>query len=45
MVQDFLTMCRTIYVPIHGEELVNKEFYTLTEDKLKKMPCLFLAEY
>ena len=41
MVQDFLTMCRTIYVPIHGEELVNKGFYTLTEDKLKKMVNIY----
>ena len=52
MVQDFLTMCRTIYVPIHGEELVKKVFYPLTEDKLEKMvkiyrkiSCLFMAEY
>ena len=40
MVQDFLSMCRTIYVPIHGEELVKKVFYPLTEDKLKKLVLL-----
>ena len=41
MVQDFLTMCRTIYVPIHGEELVKKVFYQITEDKLKKMGNIY----
>ena len=41
MVQDFLTMCRTIYVPIHGEELVKQIFYPLTEDKLKKMVKIY----
>tara|TARA_B100000963_G_scaffold138965_1_gene121001 strand:- start:2963 stop:3238 length:276 start_codon:yes stop_codon:yes gene_type:complete len=41
MVQDFLTMCRTIYVPIHGEELVKRVFYPLTEDKLKKMVKIY----
>ena len=41
MVQDFLTMCRTIYVPIHGEELVKKVFYQITEDKLKKMVNIY----
>ena len=41
MVQDFLTMCRTIYVPIHGEELVKQVFYPLTEDKLKKMVKIY----
>ena len=33
MVQDFLTMCRKIYVPIHGEEIVREVFSPLTEDK------------
>ena len=41
MVQDFLTMCRTIYVPIHGEELVKQIFYPITEDKLKKMVKIY----
>lgn len=41
MVQDFLSMCRTIYVPIHGEELVKKVFYPLTEDKLKKLVTIY----
>ena len=41
MVQDFLTMCRTIYVPIRGEELVKKVFYPLTEDKLEKMVNIY----
>ena len=41
MVQDFLTMCRTIYVPIHGEELVKRVFYPITEDKLKKMVKIY----
>ena len=52
MVQDFLTMCRKIYVPIHGEEVVKEVFSPLTEDKLKKMvkiyrdcPAFLLAKY
>ena len=36
MVQDYLTMSRKIYVPIHGEEVVREVFSPLTEDKLKK---------
>lgn len=41
MVKDFLTMCRKIYVPIHGEDVVNKVFSPLTEDKLKKMVKIY----
>jgi len=41
MVKDFLTMCRTIYVPIHGEEVVKKVFSTVTEDKLEKMVNIY----
>ncbi len=41
MVQDFLTMCRKIYVPIHGEEVVSKVFSPLTEDKLNKMVMIY----
>ena len=41
MVQDFLTMCRKIYVPIHGEEVVKEVFSPLTEDKLKKMVKIY----
>ena len=41
MVQDFLTMCRKIYVPIHGEEVVREVFSPLTEDKLKKLVKIY----
>lgn len=41
MVQDFLTMCRKIYVPIHGEEVVREVFSHLTEDKLKKLVKIY----
>ena len=41
MVKDFLTMCRKIYVPIHGEEVVREVFSPLTEDKLNKMVMIY----
>ena len=41
MVKDFISMCRTIYIPIHGEELVKRVFSSLTEDKLNQMVHIY----
>lgn len=41
MVKDFISMCRTIYIPIHGEELVKRVFSSLTEDKLNHMVHIY----
>ena len=41
MVKDFIIICRTIYTPNHGKELVKRVFSSMTEDKLNKMVNIY----